>query len=82
MAPELFQKRAYDASVDVFAYGTLLWEIMHRETPFYGQEPNEIKDSVQKGQKLKIDKSNVPGWVQKIIEDARSVNPKERPSFE
>ena len=46
MAPELFQKRAYDSSVDVFAYGTLLWEIVHRETPFYGQEPNEIKDSV------------------------------------
>jgi len=27
MAPELFQKKGYDEKVDVWAFGTLLWEI-------------------------------------------------------
>mmetsp|Transcript_4446 Transcript_4446/g.7584 ORF Transcript_4446/g.7584 Transcript_4446/m.7584 type:complete len:91 (-) Transcript_4446:223-495(-) len=36
MAPELFLKRSYDQSVDVYAYGCLLWEILNREVPFDG----------------------------------------------
>jgi serine/threonine protein kinase len=36
MAPELFLKRHYDLSVDVFAFGSLLWEIINREVPFDG----------------------------------------------
>lgn len=28
MAPELFQKKQYDQAVDVFAFGTLMWEIL------------------------------------------------------
>lgn len=28
MAPELFQKKSYDEKVDVFAFGTLLWELV------------------------------------------------------
>ena len=31
MAPELFQKRRYDEKVDVFAFGTLLWELVERK---------------------------------------------------
>lgn len=41
MAPELFAKRvryitykAYDKAVDLFAYGTLLWELFAREIPW------------------------------------------------
>ena len=42
MAPELFQKRSYDQSVDVFAFGSLLWEIINREVPYDGLEPQDI----------------------------------------
>jgi hypothetical protein len=28
MAPELFMKKSYDLKVDVFAFGTLLWELV------------------------------------------------------
>jgi serine/threonine protein kinase len=42
MAPELFQKRAYDQSVDVFAFGCLLWEIINREVPNDGLDPQDI----------------------------------------
>lgn len=36
MAPEVFQKRGYDHKVDVFAFGSILWEIYAREVPFDG----------------------------------------------
>jgi serine/threonine protein kinase len=42
MAPELFQKRTYDQSVDVFAFGCLLWEIINREVPLDGLDPSDI----------------------------------------
>lgn len=53
MAPELFQKRQYDQSVDVYAYGCLLWEIICREIPFDGLDPQDISTKVVKGEKLK-----------------------------
>lgn len=53
MAPELFQKRSYDQSVDVFAFGSLLWEIINREVPYDGLEPQDIAGKVVKGEKLK-----------------------------
>ena len=53
MAPELFQKRAYDQSVDVFAFGSLMWEIINREVPFDGLDPLDISVKVIKGEKLK-----------------------------
>ena len=42
MAPELFQKKGYDEKVDVFAFGTLVWEIYAQELPFDGLEPSDI----------------------------------------
>lgn len=42
MAPELFQKRQYDHTVDVFAFGCLLWEIINRKVPYDGMDPSDI----------------------------------------
>ena len=52
MAPELFQKRQYDQSVDVFAYGCLLWEIINRKLPYDGLDAQDISTKVIKGEKL------------------------------
>ena len=38
MSPEQFQQKHYDEKVDVFAYGTLLWEIFAEEVPWDGLE--------------------------------------------
>lgn len=48
MAPELFMKKGYDASIDVFALGTLLWELYTREIPYHGLDPADIKEKVLK----------------------------------
>lgn len=53
MAPELFLKRKYDQSVDVFAFGSLLWEIINREVPYDGLDPADISQKVIKGEKLR-----------------------------
>ena len=36
MAPELFQKKNYNESVDVFAFGALMWAILSAQVPFDG----------------------------------------------
>jgi 4-hydroxyphenylpyruvate dioxygenase-like putative hemolysin len=50
MAPELFAKRQYNEKVDVFAFGTLLWEIVERKVPFDGFEAGEIRAKVESGE--------------------------------
>ena len=47
MAPELYLKKAYDSSVDIFAYGTLLYELFAREVVYEGLEPLDIMQKVQ-----------------------------------
>lgn len=54
MAPELFQKRQYDESVDIFAFGTLLWELVNREVPYDGLDPADIRHKVEKDEPLKV----------------------------
>jgi hypothetical protein len=54
MAPELFQKKSYDEKVDVFAFGTLLWELVAREVPYDGMEPVDIKEKVLAEEHLKL----------------------------
>ena len=46
MAPELFLKRGYNESVDIFAFGSLLWELVSREVPYDGLDPMDIAAKV------------------------------------
>lgn len=80
MAPELFQKRNYDDGVDVFAFGTLLWELVWREIPYDGFEAHEIKQKIESGEPLKIN-YGVDQRILNLITDCRKVNRHERPSF-
>ena len=36
-APEVLANEPYDYPCDVFSFGILLWELMHRRVPFVGQ---------------------------------------------
>lgn len=48
MAQELFQKKSYDETVDIFALGTLMYEIYTNEIPYNGLDPATIKDKLLK----------------------------------
>ena len=81
MAPELFQKRQYDETVDVFAYGALLWELLCREVPYDGLDPADIRAKVEKEESLKLP-YGCDQRIGQLICDCRQVNTSNRPSFE
>jgi len=81
MAPELFQKKSYDEKVDVFAFGTLLWELVAREVPFDGLEPSDIKEKVLAEEHLKVPFSTNKK-VATLIKDCRALKSSTRPDFE
>ena len=79
LAPELFLKKSYDQSVDIFALGTLLYEIYTGDIPYYGLDPADIKDRVMKDSSLKSD-PNIPKDILEVVNSCRSNNPAQRPS--
>lgn len=82
MAPELFMKRKYDQSVDVFAFGSLLWEIINREVPYDGLDPTDISQKVIKGEKLKDHNIQaIDPRLADLVLSSRAVEPSQRPSF-
>ena len=42
----------------MFAYGTLLWEILERKVPFDGFEVGEIRAKVEGGEQLRVTYGN------------------------
>lgn len=78
MAPEVYLRCKQDDKVDVWAAGILLYEILHRQTPFKKETLQSIKD--------KLDRRSVyfrPGIgreIQDFIYYALRFNPKDRPT--
>jgi serine/threonine protein kinase len=81
MAPELFERKFYDDKVDVFAFGTVLWEIYTQKVPYIKCDSMEIKQKVTKGEEL-FCSSIVPKQIANLISKCRSIKPSDRPSFE
>lgn len=79
LAPEVYQKKAYDEKIDVFAYGTMLWEIFSRSVPYEGLDPPEIYQKVAKGEGLG---EAITKGVSKIVNECRSFISDNRPDFE
>ena len=80
MAPELYDRKFYDDKIDVFAFGTVVWEIYTQKIPYSNCDAMEIKQKVTKGEEL-ICSSIVPKQIANLIEKCRRVKPSERPSF-
>ncbi|CAD8176604.1 unnamed protein product [Paramecium pentaurelia] len=80
MAPELFAKRAYDKGVDLFAYGTLLWEIFAREVPWDCLEMQEIVQKTMKNEQLPG--RNVPKNIMQLVNELRSKDETKRPTMD
>jgi len=81
MAPELFDRKFYDDKVDVFAFGTVLWEIYTQKIPYANCDAMEIKQKVTKGEELYCS-SIIPKQIANLIHKCRSVKSSDRPSFE
>ena len=81
MAPELFDRKYYDEKVDVFAFGTAVWEIYTQKIPYANCDAMEIKQKVTKGEELYCS-SIIPKQIANLIHKCRSVKSSDRPSFE
>ena len=81
MAPELFDRKFYDDKVDVFAFGTVVWEIYTQKIPYANCDAMEIKQKVTKGEELYCS-SIVPKQIANLIQKCRAVKASERPSFD
>jgi len=80
MAPELFQNQKYTENVDVWAYGTMLWEAMLVDIPFANLDPPEIRSRVCAGKMLEMS-STLPFQVQKLIHACWTIDRASRPSM-
>ena len=80
MAPELFLKKGYDEKIDIYSFGTLIWEILVRKIPFEGFELIDIKNRILSEEKLYLPKTIPAEWAC-IINSCRSLDPNKRPSF-
>jgi len=81
MAPEILQKKSYDEKVDVYAFGTLIWEIMTRKIPHEGVEILDLKQRILNGEKLYIPNKTVSKEISKIIDICTNRDPTKRPTF-
>lgn len=46
MAQELFLKKPYDLTIDIFALGTLFYEMYSGKVPYYGLDPSDIRNKI------------------------------------
>lgn len=60
MAPEIFRNQKYTENVDVFAYGTTLWEALAVDIPWANFDAADIKDRVLAGRMLPMPPSATP----------------------
>lgn len=68
MAPELFQNRPFNKSVDVYAFGVLLWEVFTQEIPFYQFPVPDIRDKVLAGDRPKLPAYGFPAGIASLIQ--------------
>lgn len=78
MAPEVFRNAKYTESVDVFAFGTLMWEAMANDIPFANLDPADIRERVVEGRMLEIP-STAPKEMQQLIRGCWTSDYKVRP---
>eukprot|EP00940_MAST-03C_sp_MAST-3C-sp2_P003367 g3367.t1 len=92
MAPEICRTAKvnvaarYGNEVDVYAFGVILWETMHRKVPWGNFKfSHEILDNVEKGKRPPIDRDLLytsPEDYVKLMKTCWSQDPSDRPQFD
>lgn len=49
MAPEMINNKPHNHTLDIWALGILLYELVHGKAPFTGQHPREISERIKRG---------------------------------
>ena len=82
MAPELFEGRQYDKSIDVYAFAMILYQLITNQMPFGGHiQTGELMDKIFKRERPEIP-ATIPEIFRQLLNRCWAQNPKERPSFD
>eukprot|EP01113_Clastostelium_recurvatum_P020910 TRINITY_DN2475_c0_g1_i1.p1 TRINITY_DN2475_c0_g1~~TRINITY_DN2475_c0_g1_i1.p1 ORF type:complete len:834 (-),score=248.83 TRINITY_DN2475_c0_g1_i1:123-2624(-) len=83
MAPEMYiDPTNYNNSIDVYAFGIILWELITRKKPFHEVRTSfELEKIVREGMRPTIP-AEVPQILADLVRACWSGNPKDRPTFQ
>jgi len=82
MAPELFAKRKYDETVDVFAFGTMIWEVAAKEIPHANLDAADIAHRVQSKEFAGLSVPHSwPKSLKNLLRSTLSAQPESRPAM-
>jgi len=83
MAPEVILHKPYNYKCDVYSYGVLLWEVLHRQVPFIGFAPLQAAFAVAMEQaRPKIDLRPELADYQELITQCWDAEPDKRPGMD
>jgi len=80
MAPEIFKNKKYTEKVDVFAYGTMLWEAMAVDIPFANFDPADIRERVIEGRMPQMP-NGITSSVRSLIQACWTLDQVSRPTM-
>jgi len=82
MAPEVIMHKPYDHKCDVYSFGILLWEILHRQLPFEGLAPLQAAFAVaMQGARPAMALSEVFGQYEAVITACWDTDATRRPEM-
>ena len=82
VAPELLTTgNQYNQSVDVYAFGVILWELMTSQNPFNGMRPIQIANVVLRYNQRPEIPETMPEKLKNLTKQCWAQDAKERPTF-
>lgn len=79
-APEVLRNERYTEKVDLFSYGTVMWELYTRECVFKGLPQIEVYQAVVDGNMPEVDEQCDPRY-RSIMRQCWATDASQRPSF-
>lgn len=67
---ELFENKPFNKSVDVYAFGVLMWELFTSDIPFYMVDVSDVRRRVVSGDRPKLPSSGLPSSCSRLITQA------------
>lgn len=83
-APEILSGQGFDHTVDNWAFGVVLWEILERTRPFNDMSPMQLQAAIALGEppvKLQLS-AGVDTRLQELVDGCMSYDAEMRPNFE